>query len=1656
MAKRRLNKKVALVGSAVFAVVVVVFILAVLHLSRDPEKFIEDGDAAVRAAREAVDEQVREKEYKRAEGNYGKARSLAKTDPLRIKILFKLVDVYLETDQWPKVLWCWNEIINIDPRNVKARYGRLEYSYIMADNGVRQLWQDVRQQASEFIELAENANLLMEDTAKWETFGIHEETGGQRLGPYLYLLKGRSALEMARLRTVTDPDKSLAQAVDDLEKVRELEPGNVDAFWYLAQAAIKKGDNLAEKGYLEEKDKAVEQAKRLLEQAIKVGGADPRAHVNLLKLKLMLAQRGGREQLQSLEPECLSLVRKFPSSAEAFSTISRLYSDPRLGPENLDKAIQAAAKAMELDEENVAYPIRMANLCYHKFSIYGQKDELYEAIEVAKDALTLPDAQEGRGPRRWTNRKNRASLYLFLANCYIEQVLEPCEVRTESQTRVWLTDAEQVVHEIEQIFGSGEEPQVIKWRGMLELAKGNTNLAVKKMYAAYEQLKVSGRPDAQLSYALAKVFKDTSEVGVLGEFLVSALNAKIGWTKPEVRLDYVETLLKLRAWALAISNINYFDEMWGGNKRSRILRIKALIGAKQFDEAQAELANLQPDDPDSVKLSLALVQAKIRHLQMAIAQKRVQEGSSIIFKRAKLGEKEPVDLQADIQFMMEELNNYRQLEAKLVEQLLPIEPNAVEQASITNVCQYYIDQKRTSEARDLVNRFLRYFPNNTAGLISKQLLSEPNPGEISQRRATEIREQVLSNIAAPIRRAVELGIFYRRNSELEKAVRELKKALKLGISQKRLERPALGQIERRDSYSLTAASHIFDIAIETGDLEQAEQIAETAQRENLDNCEGQLFTARLAMAKTDFKDALTKVNECLAQRPVFSHAYMLRSSVNAALGNEHASITDIRKAAFLNPLDGTIAKALASVLYRRNQKLGDNVSSDQITETGRALEKAIASNPGDFQLLNFYADYITPTEPLKALAIRQSLQKTVPTMQNAIRLGRLATEMALKERGVGRKEALFDIAHFSYEQARQIDPRNKEMLYYYEEYFRARGQPEKAKALIQESEDEKLLWYHYFQRGQFEEAKRILERLYKSDAKDSTVVKGLLLVAEKTRDKETVKKYSEELLVLEGSVENRLTQIQTFLKVGLVKEAEYKLQSFKEKYPDEPRALLLEAWLVMRQGRLEKALELTNQSLASNQNDAAAWQLRGQIYLFMSNYDRAISDFKRSKSLVDEPNTRIALAKTYLRMDREDDAITELKNIIDVPGAPLEARTLLEQIYLRLGRKETLRRFYDDTLEKFPDNVLWYNRAAGFAIADGEFDRAEQLYRKAYLMKRQVYLEQGMEDGMQDVQYAIAFDGYLRALVLGAGTPDAANWNPEKLDKVFEESRKYVDRPFAPLAFFRMAEAKLKLGDKTTAVEYCRKAVDKAGTNEVLASEILLRMFLLLGAEEGAEEVSKYCKQRLETNPDSLAANYTMFNLARINEEYSKAVDYLDKCVELIEPDSPRRVEYVMRKAEVLTLAYERKSDNDYLKRAIAVYESLLAKMPNNTNVLNNLAYMLAQNNERFSEALRYTKQAHETRPNNPGYMDTYAYVLHKMGKNSQAVELLVRALQQYEQDNVVAPPDVYEHLGMVREKLGAKMQALAAYKQALETGAGKLSEAARQRITSAIERVLK
>jgi Tfp pilus assembly protein PilF len=222
----------------------------------------------------------------------------------------------------------------------------------------------------------------------------------------------------------------------------------------------------------------------------------------------------------------------------------------------------------------------------------------------------------------------------------------------------------------------------------------------------------------------------------------------------------------------------------------------------------------------------------------------------------------------------------------------------------------------------------------------------------------------------------------------------------------------------------------------------------------------------------------------------------------------------------------------------------------------------------------------------------------------------------------------------------------------------------------------------------------------------------------------------------------------------------------------------------------------------------------------------------------------------------------------------------------------------------------------------------------------------------------------------------------------------------------------------------------------------------------GSEETMKWCSEKLQSQPDSLAINLAMFNLYRIAGEYNKALEYINNCIRIAGDNKQSKLAYQANKAGILYEAFGKTSDKTYLEQAIKEYESIVQEQPTDVTVLNNLAYMLIETNIDAAKALQYAEKAYKAASNNPGILDTYGYILLKNGKLEQADEFLQRSVQQFEQNKMNAPIEVYEHIGLAKEKLGRNTEALKAYKRAMELAGKDALKEVTDRISAEIERV--
>ncbi|MFA5423401.1 MAG: tetratricopeptide repeat protein [Phycisphaerae bacterium] len=1617
---KRINKKVAIIGTAVLLVMFVVVLMFAEEkdLFSSQAKLLEDGDAARTAG-----------EYKEAAKKYHRAKSRAKNDELRLVSLNKLVDLYLEQEEWPSLRGTWGEILQLEPENLAVRYANVKYKYIIADSGYSGYWPDIEKEATDFLDIVQSSGLMNQDTAEWERpeYGqigfVHESLAGsdgiQRIGQYLYLLRGRARLEMVSRGSVTEPDKVLDDAIADLEKAKELDPTNTAVAWQLAQAFMLRGDLLASRGNFEERDKALDLAISIVKETAEKSPQDYKGDINLLLLNQRTLVSRDINSVLTLEPDYIRLTEKFPDEPQVFALVASYYKN--LGPKFVDKAIENINKARQLDPNNVAYIVSAADSYHIKADVDGDESLTSKAISILRDAVNYPGAQDTKGPQIYIHLSNKYSVYYGLATVYFDTLLYSPQKLSNEKRQQMLEDAEDIVHQIEQLRGSGEDPIVLKWQGFLDLAKGNRMQAIQKLYSVYQRLNASDSMDTQLAYALAKEFENTNELGAAADFYTSAFRFRVNdksrsdsidRRKPSAVLGLVRVLLRLNLPSNAVSLLNYYENYFNADSQSRVLMVEALNAAGNFEQARKILDEGNIESGEKLRLEADLLQRKIQTAYRQLDMQRLAEDTETP------GGDDQAD-KIDVQKTEELMRSDNERLAGYVKEILKVDPNLTTDSQVLVVCRIYLQNDQKDKALEIARLFLDKFPINLS--VRNFVKSVELGDEQYSQHFTELSVKVLEEIENPADRALSLGMFFAGRNDVNEAAVQFTKVLD------EFETKA-SELDERDTLrnqAYIAHDYLFEYAMRKPEMDKAEQLISVAQKYNFDQCQGNFYRARLNAKNEKYEQALEMIEQCLKTKPVSSQFLALRGQVKEALGRTNEAVIDLKQALAFSPLSPNINRALALALYRRYIALGDNTSTDQYIEVKDALQRAAVTNQTDMQLSSLYAEFMGESDSENALALRQRLFRLSPTVQNAVLLGNIALEISREKTEGEEKQALLEIASSAYKDALKIDPANAAAIASYANFCRETDRPDEAEKIISESNNENLQWKYYLSTAQYDKAKPIMERLYAADPQNIELLTGFVSIARITGNKEDMKKYSELLIQADDSIDNNLSQIQGYIIIGLIDEAENKLQSFLEKYPDEPIGQLLQASLLTRTGKLEEALVITNEAVEKDQTNARGWLLRGEINRLLGNYTQAINDLVKSKSLNDNPEVRIALAQSYLASGRASDSILELASIIDDPETPEQARLLYEAIYSRSGNANALWGFYRQMINVFPDNQIWVIKAASLAEKQGNYDVAQKMYLGAW--------ENSVKQGMPNPSI---LDSYLTSLI-----------NSNQFQKALDESSKYVDSEFASVAMVNIGTVKAKMNDREGASQYYLKAVDREQNRPNIVMSILRTMYNNLGDKE----VKQYCNQKLAENPDSIVANYVLYYLARNDGEYNQAVRYLEKCIANSEPDSQDYIDAIMKKCEVLSIAYQQYSDNSYLDQAIAAWQQLHQISPDNIEIMNNIAYLLAESGRELPMALEYAEKAVKQSPNNAGILDTYAYVLYKNGRFEDAAEQVRTSVQRYEIDQAYAPAEVYEHLGMIMEALGQKNEAVAAYQRTLEAGQDSLSESKKEQIKQTI-----
>lgn len=138
-------------------------------------------------------------------------------------------------------------------------------------------------------------------------------------------------------------------------------------------------------------------------------------------------------------------------------------------------------------------------------------------------------------------------------------------------------------------------------------------------------------------------------------------------------------------------------------------------------------------------------------------------------------------------------------------------------------------------------------------------------------------------------------------------------------------------------------------------------------------------------------------------------------------------------------------------------------------------------------------------------------------------------------------------------------------------------------------------------------------------------------------------------------------------------------------------------------------------------------------------------------------------------------------------------------------------------------------------------------------------------------------------------------------------------------------------------------------------------------------------------NARKLASIYSL------NDQNTEAISFLNNIIE-----------QHGEKAEPLKLKLAELQIKSQPEKALAQYEAILAKDPNNALVLNNLAW-LYMDKDQTDQACKYAQKAYEIASRSFEIADTYGYCLLKSGDTTRALELLELAYNSRQQNAEIA-----------------------------------------------------
>lgn len=412
-----------------------------------------------------------------------------------------------------------------------------------------------------------------------------------------------------------------------------------------------------------------------------------------------------------------------------------------------------------------------------------------------------------------------------------------------------------------------------------------------------------------------------------------------------------------------------------------------------------------------------------------------------------------------------------------------------------------------------------------------------------------------------------------------------------------------------------------------------------------------------------------------------------------------------------------------------------------------------------------------------------------------------------------------------------------------------------------------------------------------------------------------------------------------------------------EKAPemDEARTLLIQAQA--SSGDADAAIKTTSEWIEEDPANVSALVIRGNLAASQNNFEEARTYFTRALSK-DADAFSPVLALGRLALNRGDQAEAQKQFRKAVKLAP-DNRLALSGLAASSNQADT-ESFMREVLEENPEAIGPRLILLELALRRGNTQEADNL--AASLLER----EEASTPSKAAPLVANVYNS-VAASLRQAGESDRASAVLDRARALFPENQRTA---------LQAAQQAFMAGKNDEA----RSILQEAKQQHPDSPQPYLVEARYFESQEEYQQAAEFYQLAMDKQPSASVISPYAEVLQKAGKE-AEALTLLESGIETFPSDRQLRLR--------LALLQQAKGDND---KARANYEKLLDSMPDNTLVLNNLAWLYYEIGD--ERAISMARKAYNLAPENAAIVDTYGWIMLKAGNHEESLPILEKAHQ--------------------------------------------------------------